>query len=187
VIASAQATLAAGGEIWWGDETTLREFPPLRASWSKRGQQAIVTISGRNARRVVHGAVQARTGELVRVVRERHRADDALVLVAALGAVRPEVPKLLVWDNAPPHKPHRVREAARAVGIQVVFLPFRAPELNPCEGLWRGLKTEVAANRAYPSVDELAERALTWLDEMSTEQRLHRCGLHSSKFKWLPT
>jgi hypothetical protein len=25
------AVLAAGGEIWMGDETLLREFPPLRA------------------------------------------------------------------------------------------------------------------------------------------------------------
>jgi hypothetical protein len=187
VIERTHATLAAGGEVWWGDETTLREFPPLRAAWSKRGQQAIVTISGRNARRVVHGAVQGRTGELVRVVRERHRTDDALTLVAALGAVRPAVPKLLIWDNAPPHKPLRVREAAAALGIEVVFLPFRSPELNPCEDLWRGLKQEIAANRAYPTVDELAARAVTWLDEMSQEERRRRCGLHSSKFDWLPT
>jgi hypothetical protein len=187
VIARAHAMLATGGEVWWGDETTLREFPPLRAAWSKRGQQAIVTISGRNARRVVHGAVQARTGEVVRVVRERHRADDALALVAAVGAVRPAVPKLLIWDNAPPHKPHRVRDAAAALGIEVVFLPFRAPELNPCEDLWRGLKQEIAANRAYPTVDDLAERAVTWLDGLSADERLRRCGLRSSKFDWLPT
>jgi transposase len=187
VINAAAATLATGGEVWWGDETTLREFPPLRASWSKRGRQAIVTISGRNARRVVHGAVQGRTGELVRVVRERHRADDALALIEALGALRPAASKLLIWDNAPPHKPRRVRDAARAAGIEVVFLPFRAPELNPCEDLWRGLKQEVAANRAYPSVDDLATRAIAWLDGMTTEDRLRRCGLRSSKFDWLPT
>jgi len=40
------------GEEWFGDETTLREFPPLRAAWARRGQQQIVVISGRNARRV---------------------------------------------------------------------------------------------------------------------------------------
>ena len=187
MIAQAQATLAAGGEVWWGDETTLREFPPLRAAWSKRGQQTTVTISGRNARRVVHGAVQARTGELVRVVRERHRADDALALVAALGAIRPAAPKLLIWDNAPPHKPHRVRVAAQAAGIQVAFLPFRAPELNPCADLWRGLKQEVAANRAHPTVDDLAACAIAWLDRMSADERSRRSGLRSSKFDWLPT
>lgn len=179
--------LAAGGEVWVADETALREFPPLRASWSKRGTQAVVLISGRNARRVVHGALHPGTGELVRVVRERHRADDSLALIAALGAVRPAVPKLLVWDNAPPHQPHRVREAAQAAGIAVTFLPFRSPELMPLEDLWRGLKGEIAANRAYPTVDELAARAVDWLDVMTDQERRRRCGLSSSKFDWLPT
>ena len=159
----------------------------MRAGWSPRGRQAAVLISGRNARRVVHGALNAGTGELVRVVRERHRAEDALAAVAALGRVRPDVPKLPVSDNAPPHRPTRVREAARLAGIAVAFLPFRAPELNPCEDLWRQLKAEVAANRAYPTIDELTARALAWLDGMTGEERRRRCGLCSSKFAWLPT
>ena len=40
VIAQARAMLAAGGEVWVADETALREFPPLRAGWSKRGEPA---------------------------------------------------------------------------------------------------------------------------------------------------
>ena len=42
-----QATriVAAGGEVWFGDETTLREFPPLRAGWARRGEQQVVVIS----------------------------------------------------------------------------------------------------------------------------------------------
>src|SRR5260370_22314139 len=32
--------LAAGGEGWFGDETTLREYPPLRAAWAQRGAPA---------------------------------------------------------------------------------------------------------------------------------------------------
>jgi hypothetical protein len=31
LIAQIAATLAAGGTVWCGDETTVREFPPLRA------------------------------------------------------------------------------------------------------------------------------------------------------------
>ena len=179
--------IAAGGEVWVGDETALREFPPLRAGWSRRGEPAVVTISGRNARRTILGALNATTGELVRVVRGRCRADDVLAAVEALGAVRPGVPKLLVWDNAPPHKPHRVRDAAHAAGIAIAFLPFRSPELMPLEDLWRGLKQTVAANRCYPSLEELAERAVAWLDGMTDAERRRRCGLLSSKYQWLPT
>ncbi len=178
---------AAGGEVWVGDETALREFPPLRAAWARAGEQAAVVISGRNARRAIFGALDAATGELSLVARQRSRADDALAFVEALGAVRPGVPKLLVRDNAPPHHPKRVKEAARAAGIELAFLPFRSPELMPLEDPWRGLTGEVAANRCYPSVDALAERAVAWLAGLSNEDRLRRCGLRSSKFDWLPT
>ena len=187
MIAAAAAMLAAGGEVWVGDETALREFPPLRAGWSKRGVPATVLISGRNKRRTILGALNVSTGELVRVVRERCRTDDVLAAVAVLGAVRPEVPKVLIWDNAPPHAPHRVRDAAAVDGIALAFLPFRSPELMPLEDLWRGLKATVAANRCYPSLEELTQRAVDWLDAMSAADRLRRCGFEASKLDWLPT
>jgi transposase len=187
VTAAAHAMLAAGGEVWVADETALREFPPLRAGWSKRGQPARVVISGRNKRRTLLGALRVGTGQLVCTVRERGRTDDVLVAVERLGAVRPEAPKLLIWDNAPPHHPHRVRDAAAAAGITVAFLPFRSPELMPLEDLWRGLKATVAANRCYPSLEELTDRAVAWLDGMSEADRLRRRGFETSKFVWLPT
>jgi hypothetical protein len=54
VIRRVREVLDAGGEVWFGDETSfLREFPLLRAAWSRIGEQAEVIISGRNARRTV--------------------------------------------------------------------------------------------------------------------------------------
>lgn len=97
------------------------------------------------------------------------------------------MPKLLIWDNAPPHHPHRVRDVAQEAAITLAFLPFRSPELMPLEDLWRGLKTTVAANRCYLSLQELTERALEWLSAMTPEDRLRRCGFQASKFDWLPT
>jgi transposase len=179
--------IAAGGEVWVADETALREFPPLCAAWSQTGQPSNVVISGRNKRRTILGALNVGSGELVCTVRDRCRTADVLAAIATLGAVRPQVPKLLVWDNAPPHHPHRVRDAAHAANITLAFLPFRAPELMPLEDLWRGLKRTVAANRCYASLDELTARAITWLETMTPTDRLTRCGFAASKFDWLPT
>jgi len=179
--------LACGGEVWVGDETTVREYPPLRAGWSKRGVPANVVISGRNAQRVIHGALNTATGELVTVVQPRGRTAEMVATVEALGRIRPEVPKLLVWDNAPAHHPKRVAGAALLGGIELAFLPFRSPELMPLEETWRGAKAVAAANRCYASVDEAAARTVTWLQQQSGEERLRRAGLRSSKFQWLPT
>jgi hypothetical protein len=79
------------------------------------------------------------------------------------------------------------RETAEAVGIAITPLLFRAPELMPCEEVWRELKRVVAANRAYADVDELAARAMAWLDEQSPADLLRIAGLQSSKFDWIPT
>lgn len=179
--------LAAGGEIWMGDETALREFPPLRACWARRGEQARVVVSGRNPSRILLGALNVVTGQLVRLVRERCRTADTQAFVEQLGRVRPKIPKLLVWDNAPPHHPKVVQQAAAQAHIQIAFLPFRAPELMPCEDLWRQLKAVVAANRAYADVSALAQRAVAWLDTIPRADRLRRAGVTSSKFNWLPT
>jgi transposase len=179
--------LDAGGSVWVGDETTLRELPPLRCAWAKRGAQAIVVISGRNSRRVIHGAINVRTGELAHIVRERSRQDDSIAFITTLGGHAPGVPKLLIWDNAPPHHPTRVRQAAAAVGVEIVWLPFRAPELNPCEDLWRVLKAKVAANRVYAEVADLAAAASRWLSDLTTAQIRRSSGLASPKFQWLPT
>ncbi len=73
------------------------------------------------------------------------------------------------------------------MSIEIVKLPFRSPELNPLEDLWRSLKAVVAANRAYGSVDEQAERAVGYLDGLSDDDVLRLSGSLSSKFNWLPT
>jgi len=107
--------------------------------------------------------------------------------VAALGQVRPDVPKLLVWDNAPPHHPKRVQAVAEAAHLHLIFLPFRSPELMPCADLWRLSTAAIAANRIYETVQEQAERAVTWLASLSPFDRLLKSGLFGRKFQWLST
>ncbi len=125
-------TLQAGGEVGFGDETTRREYPPLRAAWAQRGEPADVVLSGRNSRRVVHGALNAATGEFVHLIRERNRQDDCLAFIEEFGQRRPDVPKLLIWDNAPPHHPRRVLEAAaRAHITRLPGCPSARPSSPP--------------------------------------------------------
>src|SRR5258708_39423312 len=109
--------VAAGGEVGFGDETTLRACPPLRAGGARRGQQRVVVLSGRNARRAVPGALNAATGACVSLVRARSRQEDGVAFREALGQVRPAAPTVLVWDHAPPHHPKRVEAAAAAAHV----------------------------------------------------------------------
>jgi hypothetical protein len=136
---------------------------------------------------VRHGARNAATGALVQLLRERRRQDDCLAVVEALGTVRPAIPTLLLWDHAPPHQPTRVLEAAQRAHSTLAWLHFRAPELNPCEDLWRLMQAVVAANRCFPDLDALARHAIAWLAALTAEARLPCSGLLGRKFQWLAT
>ncbi len=100
------------------------------------------------------------------------RGEDIAAGLAAWGQAEPEKLRLLIWDTAPPHQAKHARQAAEQHGVDLAKLPYRAPELNPLADLWRSLKRVVAANRAYATVDELAERALDYLDRLSSGERV---------------
>jgi hypothetical protein len=52
--------------VWlFEDETILRLFPVLRRAWSLRGEQAVVPITGNNAKRVLFGTLNPRTGHRI--------------------------------------------------------------------------------------------------------------------------
>ena len=65
-----------GAVILFEDETTLRWFPPLRGMWARRGEQARVPITGQNAKRVLFGAINFRTGHRVVLRRPQTRQAD---------------------------------------------------------------------------------------------------------------
>jgi hypothetical protein len=58
------------------DETDLRLFPPLRAGWARRGEEAPVPISGGNAKRVLFGALNIETGGCLLLARRQGRGVD---------------------------------------------------------------------------------------------------------------
>lgn len=178
---------------WWrrvgrcGSATRRPCASSRRCAPAGRGAHRVVVISGRNAQRAVHGALNVATGELVTLIRERSRQDDSAAFMEALGRIRPTVPKLLVWDNAPLHHPKRVLAAAATANLRIAFLPFRAP------GSWRARSSGdwprglVAANRASLAVQEQAERAIAWFDALSPYERLLKTGQFGRKFQWLST
>lgn len=48
---------------------------------------------------------------------------------------------IVVMDNLGSHKGHAIREAIRAVGARLLFLPAYSPDLNPIEQVFAKLKT----------------------------------------------
>lgn len=164
------------------DETDLLLFPPLRAAWSKRGEAAKVWLSGRNARRVLFGALNLRTGTRVLLPRLKGRSGDFQAFLDEVQAHYRGWHVALLLDADPCHTAQSSLHAA--AGMTLMWLPKRAPKLNPMEGLWGQGKDVISADLQYTSIEEQVLRMLVYLRSLSNREALHTAGVLSPKF-WL--
>jgi transposase len=166
------------------DETDVLLFPPLRAAWARRGTQARVPLAGWNAKRVVFGAINARTGHRVLGFAARGRAADFQAFVRRLRRRYGRRPIALVLDEHPSHTATASRALARALAIELLFLPKRSPELNAMDHLWRTAKQKVCANRQAPGILRLVARFIRWVETLTNAQARRLAGLRSKRH-WL--
>jgi transposase len=166
------------------DATVLRLFPPLRAAWSPRGEQAEVRITGRNAKRVRFGAINPRTGHRVVLRRVRQRPDDFQAFLRHLRRRYRGRPLWLLLDRAPCHEAAKSQALAGRLGIGLRWLPTPCPELNPVDHLWRELKRLIAANRQFRTAGEQADDAERWFLGLTPRQALRKAGILAEDF-WL--
>jgi transposase len=105
------------------------QTPVLREWWTREHLSAISAISPE--------------GKLY--FHSQGRALDSDDVVGFLEHLLREVPgpMVIIWDGAPIHRSHTIREFltnGAAQRLHLERLPAYAPELNPGEGLWQQLK-----------------------------------------------
>jgi hypothetical protein len=143
-----------------------------------------VPISGRNARRVIFGALSLRTGHRLLLPRERQRAGDFQAFLRHVRNRYRRWPVAMMLDEDPSHTAKGSVGLAERLGIELLWLPKRAPELNPIEGLWGDGKDVVCADHQYGSIDEEVERFIAYLSRLPNREALRRSGVDSEDF-WL--
>jgi transposase len=165
-LARIQTVLASAAAVLYLDECELNLLPVLRAMWMK-GPRTRIPTPGQNAKRVVFGALNARTGTLHTLLRERKRAVDFVAFLEQLATAYPTGAVVLVLDNVVTHDAKLVRHWRAQPAherFQVLWLPkYSAHEHNPIERVWALLKDAVAANRLHGSIEDLATEAEAFL------------------------
>jgi hypothetical protein len=166
------------------DETDLLLFPPLRAGWSLRGRPSEVRLSGRNARRVVFGALNIRTGCRPLRGREHQRAGDFQAFLRVVRGHYRGWHVVLLLDEDPSHTAEGSVRLADELRVRLVWLPKRCPELNPMDHLWGHAEGVVCANRQDETIDGLVGRFTAYIDGLSRREALTKAGTLSEDF-WL--
>lgn len=166
------------------DETDLLLLPPLRAGWAKRGQPFDVPISGRNARRVIFGAMNLRTGSRLFLPRQRQRAGDFQAFLRLVHDRYRGWQVALLLDEDSSHTAAGSTGLAEEFNMELIRLPKRSPKLNPMDTLWGQGKDVISANKQYSTIDEQVERFIAYLSGLSRTEALHTSGVLSEDF-WL--
>lgn len=166
------------------DETVLRLFPVLRRAWALQGEQAHVAITGCNAKRVLFGAINLRTGHRIILRRPNMEQAHFQAFLRLVYEAYPGRPIALLLDEAPGHRAAKSQRLAAQLDIALIWLPKQCAELNVMDQLWRELKGHISANYQYPTIEEHAAAAEQWLRSLTPTEALRKAGIRSKHF-WL--
>lgn len=166
------------------DFTILRWFPPLRHAWAFRGEQAVVKITGQNAKRVLFGAINPVTGHRLVLHRRRARQEDFQAFLRYLRHCYPGRPLWLLLDRAPCQQAAGSQALAARLEMVLLWLPKQCPELNAVDHLWKELKRLIAANRQFRTIDAEVSYAERWFLGLTDREALRKAGILSEHY-WL--
>jgi transposase len=161
------ATLPPNEVILYVDEVDIHLNPKIGPDWMLRSTQKSVMTPGKNQKRYLAGALNARTGRLTWVEAERKNSQlFILQLWQLVGRDYPQAKRIhLILDNYRIHSSLQTNAAlARLEGrIVLHFLPPYCPDHNRIERVWRDLHANVTRNHQCRTMNELMTEVYDWL------------------------
>lgn len=123
----------------------------FRRSWSKIGIRTVIDSQQSFDNRYLFSAVSPISGDRFHLTSiDGFDTEAAHAFLLELKKKYSDKMVVLVWDNAPCHRPiiHR-----KIPGLIVLFLPPYSPELNPAERFFEELR-KATANTIFKTIEE---------------------------------
>jgi transposase len=175
----------AAYELFFSDEMRYGLISNFRRSWSKVGERTLIDSQQSFDNRYLFSAVSPLSGKSFHLTGiDGFDAEAAHTFLRELKKEYPDTLVILVWDNAPCHRPMIHRDIP---GLIVLFLPPYSPQLNPCERFFEELR-KATANVIFKTIEE-QERAIdtalnAWANDsegmkqlLGYEWILQQCGM----------
>lgn len=159
--------------IVYADEVDIHLNPKIGPDYMLRGTQKTVLTPGKNDKRYLAGALNARTGQLTFVEADRKNSD--LFIRQLWQLVRDDYPRArrihIILDNYKIHSSQRTKLALGALGerVKLHFLPPYCPDHNRIERTWKDLHDNVTRNHTCQSMSELMGEVRGYLQEKDEE------------------
>jgi transposase len=145
-------------EVFYMDEADIDLNPRIGPCYMKRGKQLVVLTPGKNQKRYIAGALNARTGRIIHQYSGAKNSSLFLRLLSKLKASYRRAERIhLILDNFIIHKSRQTGSWMRRFGSRLVlhFLPPYSPEHNVIERLWKQMHDHVTRNHRHRTMDDL--------------------------------
>lgn len=168
-------TLPGDETAVWEDEVDLDLNPRIGPDWMLPGTQRAVLTPGKNVKRYIAGAMDARTGKLVWVKGRRKNTDLFIALLEKLLNCYHDKRLIhVIVDNYSIHSSRRLRAWLGEFGqrLRLHFLPPYCPDDNRIERcVWRELHANVTYNHTCETIEGLMREAVLFLMRLNRSRR----------------
>ena len=165
-----------GGEIYWADETAIRQDTAWVRGYAPAGQTPVVEHAARWDSLTM---ISALTNQGLIRFALHDGAINTERFIEFLGALVHDAPckVFVIVDNLRVHHAKLVHEwlDSRTDTIEIFYLPPYSPEINPDEILNRDFKTELRTRPAAKNSDALKQIAMNFMTALgNTPKRVAR-------------
>lgn len=152
--------------LYFSDEMRYGLMSNMRRSWSKIGERAVLSHQQAFINRYLFSAIAPLTGESFHLLGIDEMDTDAeFVFLTELKKQHPDRHVVVVLDNAPCHRPKRLRSIA---GLTLIPLPSYSPELNPAERFFEEIR-RATANVVFEGLEPLEATITTAVNGWSND------------------
>ena len=142
-------------EIWFADEARVGQKNKITRRWARRGTRPSAPKDQRTASAYLFGAICPAEGKGAGLVLPRCTSESMSLHLAEIShSVAPGAHAVVLLDQAGWHQSHRLVTPAN---ITLLYLPAKAPELNPVENVWQFLRDNWLSNRIFASYTDILE------------------------------
>ena len=129
-------------QIIYMDETSTHLWEKMKSFWMPKNALIDVSLNKDRGKSItIIGGISNKWPTLQYVLTDKTNTVNVEKFFMHIeGIVRPKC--VMVLDNHPCHKSLRIRNLAHRMGIELLFMPATASELNPVEQMWGYFKRQ---------------------------------------------
>lgn len=154
--------------LFFQDEGRFGRINTLHRCWMPQGVRAIVGKQLIRQYTYAYTAVCPETGETFSLILPYADSDSMSIFLEELSKQYSQNRIVMILDNA---SWHSNKTMINIQNIKPLFLPPRAPELNPAECIWHHIKEKYFSNRVFNNINEVEQKLVEALVELNLNKQ----------------